>query len=178
MLVGLDGKGELMLLKNKKTGEIGNLVLNINPNRESYSVLSTENGDTVCGNLVLADYDSLSDLNEEWTDYEEQKGNWTIDHMNENYIDDGRYTAPDELERYEELGLKFNTEEEAEKAVEKLKAWKRVKRDLVSLNWQRERDGSFSVWGEFKTGNTLRADVYLDIHSKDLDLLFCPEENI
>lgn len=68
------------------------------------------------------------------------------------------------------------TEEEAEKAVEKFKAWKRVKRDLVSLNWQRERDGSFSVWGEFKTGNTLRADVYLDIHSKDLDLLFGGEE--
>lgn len=53
-----------MKLRNKKTGEIGNLVLNINPNRESYSVLSTENGDTVCGNLVLADYNSLAELNQ------------------------------------------------------------------------------------------------------------------
>lgn len=131
-----------MKLKNKKTGEIGNLVLNINPNRESYSVLSTENGDTVCGNLVLADYDSLSDLNEEWTDYEEQKGNWTIDPMNENYIDDGRYTAPDELERYEELGLKFNTEEEAEKAVEKLKAWKRLKElGFRFIDWEQKKAG-------------------------------------
>lgn len=57
-------------LINKKTGEIGNLVRNINPNRESYSVLSTENGDTICGNLVLADYDSQAKLNEEWEDYE------------------------------------------------------------------------------------------------------------
>lgn len=62
-----------MKLRNKKTGEIGNLVLNINPNRESYSVLSTENGDTICGNLVLADYDSLAELNEEWEDMPEEE---------------------------------------------------------------------------------------------------------
>lgn len=162
-----------MKLKNKKTGEIGELQIT-----EKHCAVAVGNGTASCGIEI---YSSLAELNEEWTDYEEQKGNWTIDPMNENYIDDGRYTAPDELERYEELGLKFNTKEEAEAAVEKLRAWKRVKRDLVSLNWQRERDGSFSVWGEFKTGNTLRADVYLDIHSKDLDLLFCPEvknENI
>lgn len=89
-----------MKLKNKKTGEV---------------VEWFNNTDGVFPN-------SLAELNEEWEDYEEQKGNWTIDPMNENYIDDGRYTAPDELERYEELGLKFNTEKEAEKAVEKLKA--------------------------------------------------------
>ena len=39
---------------------------------------------------------------------EEPKGTWTIDPMNEDYIDDGKYTAPDELERYEELGLTEN----------------------------------------------------------------------
>lgn len=157
-----------MKLKNKKTGEIGELQIT-----EKHCAVAVGNGTASCGIEI---YSSLAELNEEWTDYEEQKGNWTIDPMNENYIDDGRYTAPDELERYEELGLKFNTEEEAEKAVERLRAWKRVKRDLVSLNWQRERDGSFSVWGEFKTGNTLRADVYLDIHSKDLDICFGGEE--
>ena len=61
-----------MKLRNKKTGEIGNLVLHVNPNieRESYAVLSTENGDTLCGNIVIGDYDSLAELTEEWEDYE------------------------------------------------------------------------------------------------------------
>ena len=99
-----------MKLKNKKTGAI-------------YSIEDIDLGNNADGIwLGMAKYNSLAELNEEWCDYEEQKGNWTIDPMNENYIDDGRYAAPDELERYEELGLKFNTEEEAEKAVEKLKA--------------------------------------------------------
>ena len=163
----------MKLLQNKLTREIGCLVCSFGKTPEKITVVEYIDGKR--GSKVWY-YNSLAELNKEWCDYEEQKGNWTIDPMNENYIDDGRYTAPDELERYEELGLKFNTEEEAEKAVEKLKAWKRVKRDLVSLNWQRERDGSFSVWGEFKTGNTLRADVYLDIHSKDLDICFGGEE--
>lgn len=101
-----------MKLRNKKTGEI----IEKYPGR--FVVNSGEQ---------IRQYDSLAELNAEWCDYEEQKGNWTIDPMNENYVDDGRYTAPDELERYEELGLKFNTEEEAEKAVEKLKAFKRLK---------------------------------------------------
>ena len=167
-----------MRLRNKKTGEIGNLVLNINPNRESYSVLSTENGDTICGNLVVADYDTLTELNAEWQDAtEEPKGTYFINTQGDvQFWDSSSFAYPDDWTKEKEIGNYFDSREEAEKAVEKLKAWKRVKRDLVSLNWQRERDGSFSVWGEFKTGNTLRADVYLDIHSKDLDLLFGGEE--
>lgn len=106
-----------MKLRNKRTGEIGYTAVL----QSKAIVVMDENA------IQLGSYTSLAELNEEWTDYEEQKGNWTIDPMNENYIDDGRYTAPDELERYEELGLKFNTKEEAEKAVEKLKAWKRLK---------------------------------------------------
>lgn len=115
-----------MKLKNKKTGEIGNLVLNINPNRESYSVLSTENGDTVCGNLVLADYDSLAELNEEWEDYEEPKVLCFINWFGEvsellGHISDR------EIEKLKDTGNYFETREEAEKAVGKLKAWKRLK---------------------------------------------------
>lgn len=94
-----------MKLRNKKTGKV---------------VEWFNNTDGIFPN-------SLAELNEEWEDYEEQKGNWTIDPMNIDYIDDGKYAAPDELERCEELGLKFNTKEEAEEAVEKLKAWKRLK---------------------------------------------------
>ena len=113
-----------MKLRNKKTGEIGNLVLNINPNRESYSVLSTENGDAVCGNLVIADYNSLTKLNEEWEDYEE-KG-WYITENGE--VRENRSIGiVEEESEYREIGNYFEAKEEAEKAVEKLKAWKRLK---------------------------------------------------
>lgn len=120
--------GGIMRLKNKKTGEMGNLVLNINPNRESYSVLSTENGDTVCGNLVLADYDSLAELNAVWEDAPEEPKEWW-------YIDiHGPHKVTNNDEYYQQvkaasklIGNYFETEEEAEKTVEKLKAFKRLK---------------------------------------------------
>ena len=98
-----------MKLRNKKTGEIGNLVLNINPNRESFSVVSTEDGDTICGNLVLADYATLAELNEEWEDYEEPKGIKSVGNIGSS------------------VHIEFETEEEAYKALEKLKAYKRLK---------------------------------------------------
>lgn len=123
-------------------------------------------------------YDDLKTFTNDWEDApEEPKEYW--------YISDFGYVFNHEInnksvkstiEEMKSIGNYFLSKEEAEKAVEKLRAWKRVKRDLVSLHWQRERDGSFSVWGEFKTGNTLRADVYLDIHSKDLDICFGGEE--
>lgn len=114
-----------MKLRNKKTGEIGNLVLNINPNRESYSVLSTENGNTICGNLVLADYNSLAELNEEWEDYEEPKWYWYINCFGK--VLDTLYNGNEWDEQRKLIGNYFETREEAEKAVEKLKAFKRLK---------------------------------------------------
>lgn len=143
-----------MKLRNKKTGEI---------------VEATDFN-------IISDYDSLAELNEEWEDYEEPKGNWTIEPMNENYIDDGRYTAPDELERYEELGLKFNTKEEAEKAVEKLKAWKRLKdKQFKFYGWNKG-----SLLKQTPNNITFACDdtkiwSWEDIRD-DLDLLFRGEE--
>ena len=125
------------------------------------------------GGMITFYFETLKGMNEMFEDAEEPKKYWHIDWNGEA----GRSDIHDErTEQMKLIGNYFESKEEAEAAVEKLRAWKRVKRDLVSLNWQRERDGSFSVWGEFKTGNTLRADVYLDIHSKDLDLLFGGEE--
>ena len=113
-----------MKLRNKKTGEIGNLVLNINPNRESYSVLSTENGDTICGNVVVADYDSLAELNEEWEDYEEPKEYYYLNEYLE--LDHEMWTDTEFDNKLKALGNYFDTKEEAEKAVEKLKAWHKL----------------------------------------------------
>lgn len=99
-----------MKLKNKITGEIwdiGKVLTNGYPS-----------------------YETLKQINEEWEDYEEPKDYWIIDTILHE-IRSLPYKNNEEDKRYEqwleELGLKFETKEEAEKAVEKLKAWKRLK---------------------------------------------------
>lgn len=165
-----------MKLRNKKTGEIGNLVLNINPNRESYSVLSTENGDTVCGNLVLADYDSLAELNEEWCDYEEPKEYW--------YISDFGYVFNHEInnksvkstiEEMKSIGNYFLSREEAELAVRKLKAWKRLK-DKGAKVIGYYCDGGTNTKGEFSGEVNFTIDVPQEVNIDLFNLLFGGEE--
>ena len=147
-----------MKLKNKKTGVITDCI---------YGHDGLICVDAWEGECVIYTYGSLAELNEEWEDYEEPKGNWTIDPINEDCIDDGRYTTPDELERYEELGLKFDTKEEAEKAVERLKAWKRLKdKGFKFGRWQFLDDRS-GVW--------VQGNLVPDIVD-ELDILFGGEE--
>lgn len=163
-----------MKLRNKKTGEIGNLVLNINPNRESYSVLSTENGDTVCGNLVLADYDSLAELNAEWEDYEEPKEYWYIDPMVCGVYCTKIEKDEDLYDFNKQIGNYFETKEDAEKAVEKLKAWKRLKDKGFRFDgYDVAHNSNGDLCGQlfYNAGDYCIEDV-----EKDLDLLFGGEE--
>lgn len=71
------------------------------------------------------------------------------------------------VESHEKIGNYFETEEEAEKAVEKLKAWKRLKDKGFQFEswWGGSKDISF--W--------LDTEIDEDI-AKDLDLLFGDEE--
>ena len=159
-----------MKLRNKKTGKIGNLVLNINPNRESYTVLSTENGDTICGNLVVGDYDTLAELNEDWEDYEEPNRYWYIDIDGEILDDKDEDTDTDKNKKY--IGNYFETEEEAEKAVEKLKAWKRLKDAGAEFyGWQRNQSGTYELYMRWEDRIPRSYEV-----KNDLDLLFGGEE--
>ena len=100
-----------MKLRNKKTGEIidiykGEITLHYNQGRKTIH------------------FKRLEDL-EEWEDYEETEG-W--------YIDISCIVKPTEpffsgknIDILKQCGNYFETKEEAEKAVEKLKAWKRLK---------------------------------------------------
>lgn len=102
-----------MKLRNKKTGKIDNWCID-------KDVIRTCNGSIV--------YNSLAELNEEWEDVPEEpkeKHHWFIS---------GRGTieyekdADDYFNRgHKSIGNYFETIEEAEKVVEKLKAWKRLK---------------------------------------------------
>lgn len=110
-----------MKLKNKKTGEIGE----IGHIGSSSGKLNVEaiNG-VACE--TIASYNSLAELNEEWEDApEEPKEYWYIDY--DGGILCGEYDNSSAEKMMIRMGNYFETIEEAEKAVEKLKAWKRLK---------------------------------------------------
>ena len=91
-----------MKLRNKKTGEIRELPDGF-----------------FCG-------DNLKKICEEWEDApEEPKEYWYME--NNGDIDKETYDGDEYEEKMIEIGNYFESPEEAEKAVEKLKAWKRLK---------------------------------------------------
>lgn len=146
-------QGGIMKLKNKKTGEIGNLV-----NRG----LEDERIWVWIDNISKPEYryNSLAELNEEWEDYEEAKEYWYIDY------DGGILCGETDNSSTEKMmisiGNQFETLEEAEKAVEKLKAYKRLK----------EKGFRFTGWNRrYCDEINYQLDTTEDM-SKDLDLLF------
>lgn len=104
-----------MKLKNKKTGEI----------IEFDAILPIK--DVVGDSVAHLEYNSLAELNEEWEDCNKDDSYWYI-------IEDGTlgrinlsWDTPEQIENHKSIGNYFETNEEAEKAVEKLKAWKQLK---------------------------------------------------
>ena len=139
-----------MKLRNKKTGEI----------REIRDVL---------GGGLYVNYDSLAELNEEWEDYEEPKETWYIDCDGEVY-EPTRLNQFD-LDRMSNIGNLFENKEEAEKAVEKLKAWKRLKDKGFKFDGWSAGLGKNKIYTIFFSHNDGEYDL-----NKDLDLLFGDEE--
>lgn len=111
-----------MKLRNKKTGEIGYLIVG---KGVDHYVVADDNWNA-CGK-----YKSLAELNEEWEDVPEKPKEWFLinwfDGSVKKIADDSYAWTDEEKKNIAELGLKFKTKEEAEKAVEKLKAFKRLK---------------------------------------------------
>ena len=147
-----------MKLRNKKTGAI-------------YSIEDIDLGNNADGIwLGMTKYNSLAELNSEWEDVpEEPKGYWFIDCDGE--IEVGEYEETSFDKDCKAIGNYFKTKEEAEQAVEKLKAWKRLK------------DKGFRFEGWDNTGRSTIHNFSLfvaieDLESinKDLDLLFGGEE--
>ena len=111
-----------MKLRNKKTGEIVDLleIVRIDDiSNEFYLRLSDNEGRT-----FKVGFNSLTELNEEWEDYDEEpKLYYYIAVDCEVMSKENKWFN----EAQDEIGNRFETKEEAEKAVEKLKAWKRLK---------------------------------------------------
>ena len=151
-----------MKLRNKKTGEIvefgylqtdyvAPLVFTIHKN----------------GKPEMYAYNSLAELNKEWEDAPEEpeRKHWYMTSWGEvwQYGDD-----PLHEEWRIILGNDFETKEEAEQAVEKLKAWKRLK----------DKGFRFNGWNGTRTGSNISyiSEVYYDGCTDDMELLFGGEE--
>lgn len=154
-----------MRLKNKKTGEVGTPRVDY---QELY--VDTENGYTYS-------YKSLQNMCEEWEDMPEKLKEWW-------YIDiHGPHKVTNNDEYYQqvkaaskEIGNYFETKEEAKKAVEKLKAWKRLKDKGYRVMMNNHVDGMLylRIWNDATDAPT-PIDKAGEIY-KDLDLLFGGEE--
>ena len=110
-----------MKLKNKKTGEIGEIGYLIK--RDGKIIVNNTNDQG-----EWYEYNSLADLNEDWEDwedYEEPKPWWYIDITLD--VKQGELFLSKHVEQFKTVGNYFETREEAEKAVEKLKAIQRLK---------------------------------------------------
>lgn len=103
-----------MKLRNKKTGVIATLTMSNNDE----SLLLMVDGETLAYNVKLSEL-------KEWEDYEEPKTAWFIDPQGD--IQEWRDAECDDWTLEKSIGNYFETKEEAERAVEKLKAWKRLK---------------------------------------------------
>lgn len=144
-----------MKLRNKKTGGLANI-----------------NELCVYTDAGFHDYSSLAELCDEWEDHEEPKEYCCIDDWGD--ICKGKSDTDCYLEDKKAIGNYFETQEEAEKAVEKLKAWKRLKDKGFKFELWDYDGGNYDE--KISTGRILfrvSDDKEVD---KDLDLLFGDKE--
>jgi len=156
-----------MKLRNKKTGEIAEVEFNDNSMLVSYED----------GRIEQYYFDSLKDL-EEWEDYEEPKKYWYI--TGGGYIcrDDIKYS--DWIEERKSIGNYFESPEEVEKAVEKLKALTRLNKCGLRFEGYADRDrangGDIVIYAHVDIPNNNLLEEAQPAMLKDLDLLFGGEE--
>lgn len=164
-----------MKLKNKKTGETGYYLHTHRDYKTGVLKVAVLKDGVPFSEFKpyepIYDYDSLAELNEEWCDYEEPKEYWHIFGTNITKTQE----CLDELydKRNKEIGNYFDSREEAEKAVEKLKAFKRLKDKGFSIySW----DYEFVMVDKPSQTIILRASA-VDTSNTDLDLLFSGEDD-
>ena len=149
-----------MKLRNKKTGEI------VEYDNIFFYKLTCKGNEKFKPNAQ-----TISELNEDWEDYKEPEKYWYLDFdgvilsgFNEN-----TYEFDDDCKA---IGNYFSSKEEAEKAVEKLKAWKRLK----------NKGFKFTGWKIPEEPQTAHIKLVLDAEMNapdspyDLDLLFGGED--
>lgn len=139
-----------MKLRNKKTGKIVELTKDKNFNYD----------------IHLSRFNSLAELNEEWEDYEDSKDYYFIrsESLTVGYSPISNTRS---CRNRKQIGNYFETREDAEKAVEKLKAWQRLKEKGFVFKGVNEDDGSI------KTGLSKSVKICESVEFyEDMSLLF------
>lgn len=138
-----------MKLRNKKTGEIKELPDGF-----------------FCG-------DNLKKICEEWEDYEEDNYYYAITSIKaDNGITKMKNIHNDMTAFDKSIGNYFKTKEEAELAVRKLKAWKRLKdKGIEFYGWRRNQTGTYELYMRWEDRIPRSYEV-----KKDLNLLYGGEE--
>ena len=157
-----------MKLRNKKTGEIDEFLFEVIKDRiDLYR--RVEHSET----KNIWHYNSLAELNEEWEDApEEPKEYWYIDWNGEVCRSD---IHDERTEQMKLIGNYFESKEEAEKAVEKLKAWKRLKDKGFRFEYYDYSDRDLHNHIQIKAITNREVEDSM-LCKEDLDLLFGGEE--
>ena len=154
-----------MKLRNKKTGEILEYARSAMVLKDKFRIYDEFTD-------KYYSYNSLAELNSEWEDYEESKDYWYLNGFGD--VIRAVYKSDDFTRSLVVVGNYFETLEEAEKAVEKLKAWKRLK-DRCGIRFSGiNRNGigrPVSVNLEFHRGGRTTLDEAKQ-NTNDLILLF------
>ena len=117
-------------------------------------------------------YNNLAELCEKWEDYEEPKVYYYISDFGAiRECEIGKY--PEDEEDRKQIGNYFSSREEAEKAVEKIKAWKRLKDKGVRICKRSHGYYGGEMFWKCPNGTGV-SDKQI---WKDLDLLFSQEDN-
>lgn len=161
----------MKLLKNKETGELGKLIINVDEENDATTLCVLDPDSPLCGNSVLGEYNSLAELCERWEDYEDDKPwapkygeeYWSI-RADGSICQDSWMSYSGDVDKYL-FGNCFRTKEEAKQAAEKLKAWKRLEdAGFKFKGWDFNGEVDF----EFPYPN----HIWSQKHTEDLDLLF------
>lgn len=158
-----------MKLRNRKTGEIANL--------EGKGLLKSDNNNHIIvypdGTLKYYAYNSLAELNEEWEDVlEEPKEYWYMDYGGRIKVINDANDEEDVARK--EIGNYFETKEEAEKAVEKLKAIQRLKSYYIKFKLDFVKN---KIDFTYRIDGTLHSSIDEErIICEDMNLLFGGEE--
>lgn len=155
-----------MLLKNKKTGEIVEFRY-LQSDHVAPLVLTTYENDKP----EMYCYNSLTELNSAWEDYEEPEMFYWIDY-------DGKICKAEigTMDRTEikQIGNYFETKEEAEKAIAKLKAIQRLKNYYLKFKLDFVKN---KIDFTYRLDGTLHSSVDEQrIIFEDMNLLFGGED--
>lgn len=153
-------------VRNRRTGDVGELDFD---SKEGVFIVVYYDLNTK--EYVKHFYRGINGLSAEWEDYKEPKEYWYIDSACTGGIDKSKIFDCEHCEKIDDfnksIGNYFLDKKEAKKAVEKLKAWKRLK------------DKGFRFVGHSSTADGVHTIEYIfddDIPVEPLDLLFGGEE--